>query len=167
MKRPWERQTALVGVPFGWRRPAWAALAIAAEHGLKMYPLVRWAPVAHPRCPALLLIDHALPDDTLPPHRQALQRFGRALMDGVVARATTCCMACGTTAIPPAHVSLHVHPSTYVVLICGDCEVLAATCGYDYWRVVGRLDPLFFTAEDPDDSGWRLGPEDGEPTDAD
>jgi hypothetical protein len=165
MKRPWERQTALVGVPFGWRRPAWAALAIAAEHGLKMYPLVRWAPVAHPRCPALQLIDHVLPDDTLPAQREALQRFGRALTNRVAARATAYCMGCGTTATPPAHVSLHVHRSTYVVLICADCEALATANGYDYWDVIGRLDPLFFSAEDPDDSGWRVGPDDGEPTD--
>lgn len=167
MKRPWEYEKALASVPFGWRRTAWCAMAIAAEHGLAAQPFVRWSATAHPACPSLQVVESGLPSASMPANRQSLQRYARTLIEIVVTRATLACMACGTTTSPPAHVALRTQRVPWVALLCAECEAFAAAEAYDFWLVLGRLDPQLFDDDGRGGAagGWRFGHDDREPTD--
>lgn len=100
----------------------------------------------------------------MPANRQSLQRFARALIDIVVTRAMLACMACGTTTSPPAHVTLRTQRVPWVALLCADCEQFAAGEAYDFWLVLGRLDPLLFDGDGGGEAGgWRFGKDGWQP----
>lgn len=151
MKRRWERDRTLAHIPLGWRRTAATMLALAAEHCLAAGVAVRWCEVAHPYCPALVLVEQGFEQGVLPLHRERTQFAGRAVIDRVALRALTVCMACGSTATPPTHMSLHASGSDYIALLCDECQDVATLDGSDFWCVIGRFDPLILERDQDHD----------------
>lgn len=162
VKRYWERDRALAHIPLGWRRPAADVLAMAAEHNIAVGIAVRWSAEPHPHAPALVVVEQGVLESDLPLGRMWVQYTGRAIMDRIAVRARALCMACGHPDSIPAHVMLHVDAATYIVMLCADCEEIAAVEGFDFWSTLGRLDPLIRDGDDitdpfdgtDDDGGW-------------
>lgn len=162
VKRYWERDRGLAHIPLGWRRPASDVLSLAAEHGIAVGIAVRWSAEPHPHAPALVVVEQGVLQRDLPLSRIRVQYTGRAIMDRIAVRARALCMACGHPDSIPAHVALHVDGANYIVMLCADCEEIAAVEEFDFWSTLGRLDPLMRDGDDimdrfdenDDDGGW-------------
>lgn len=142
MRRRWEWDRGLAHVPLGWRRVASDVCAVAGEHGLVVNVAVRWAPVAHPACPSLVVVETPPAPSSGLRHRTLIQQVGRGIMDRIAGRAVALCMSCGRASTPAAHVALQASGTSYVALLCAACEDDAVLDGLDFWYCLGRYDPL-------------------------
>ncbi len=147
-------------------------LAVAAEHGITAGVAIRWSDVPRPYSPAIVLVEHGFVHGMVPTHRERIQFIGRAVLDWIAQCAKRACMACGSVAAPPTHIALQASGSSYIALLCSECQEGAVLDGHDFWFVIGRHDPLMLEheteseppvdgadspGEEPSD-GW-LGPE--------
>ncbi len=139
---PWWRDRRLIAVPVGWRRCAWNARLLAAEHGLIVTVSVAWAPPDTWGTPALVIAGDVTPTATLPARRRENQRLGLSLVALHLARASRFCMACCGEDFP-ALVRLQSGGFVDVVaVLCLDCQVVAEHEGGMFWPTISRCDPL-------------------------
>ena len=145
---PWWRDRRLLAVPVGWRRCAWDARLLAAEHGLIVAVSVAWAPPDTWGTPALVIAGDVVPAATLPMDRRENQRNGLRTVTRYAARASQFCMACGTQDFP-SQVRLRSGDFVDVIaVLCQECELVAEQEGGTFWPTISRFDPLAREDED-------------------
>lgn len=159
-RQPWLRDRQLIGVPVGWRKVAWAARYLAAEHDLKTFPSVAWPTPDSLGTPVLSLSGAMNPSPTLSPQRQENQVRGLFRAQICAASASRFCMACGK-ADAPAHVRLISGGTVAVMtLLCAECEYVAQLEGFAFWPTLGRFDPLSHAEDEEFTKGWDPAMED-------
>lgn len=161
--QPWLRDRTLLAIPLGWRRCAWNARLVAAEHALAVTLSVAWAPPDSLATPALAVSGDVNPSSMLPRHRQDIQRLGLRRVSRCAAQASRYCMACSSEDWP-SNVRLRSGDFVDVIAtLCIECQQVAEEEDGAFWPVMSRFDPL--SREEVDDLVSEWGPEEPAPDD--